>query len=278
MKIVERLSVILLLITGVCFVFFYWEKSKNTDTINPEMTCEEMSLSVSVNVTEKELLEGITAWDNVDGDLTDKIIIASYSKFINLNEATRNVKYIVFDSHNNVSQIVREIKYTDYEPPKYYLKQPLRFRVNSSINLYECIGATDCLDGDVSDKIKVVYNDAGTINNTPGEYGVQFQVANSAGDVSYLTANVEIYEGSYYKPTIELSDYLIHIEKGSEFNPLDYVVELTSALEEEELTTADVQVYGKINRFRAGTYELVYSVVSTNGYEGTNRLVVIVKE
>lgn len=278
MKIVERLSILLFVITSICFAAFCWQKNQDTDSIKPAITCDETSIKVNVDVTEEELLEGVTAWDDVDGDITDKIMIASYSNFIDVEKATRNIKYIVFDSHNNVSYITREICYTDYESPHFYLKNPLQFRVNSTINLYDCIGATDCLDGDISDKIKVVYNDAGTINSIPGEYEVKFQVSNSAGDVSYLTTKIEIYEGSYYKPEIELNQYLVYVEKWREFNPYEYVANITSALDGEVLAIENVNIYGEVDTAMVGTYELVYSVVSSNGYEGTNRLVVIVEK
>lgn len=275
MKIIERLSLLLLLITGICFAVFWYQKWKNTDSVRPEMICDTPEIEVGVNVTEEQLLEGVTAWDNKDGDLTDKILIASYSKFV--DKGVRNIKLVVFDSHYNVAQMTRTVRYTDYVSPRFYLKKPLQFRTNSIINLYDCIGATDCLDGDISDKIKVVYNDAGTGSSNPGEYEVGFQVSNSAGDVSYLTANAEIYEGSYYKPEILLSQYMLYIKKGEAFKPEQYIEKVESALETEELTAADVQIHSTVNPSVSGSYEVRYSVVSENGYEGTSRLIVIVE-
>lgn len=275
MKIIERLSLLLLLTTGICFAVFWYQKWQNADSVRPEIVCDTPEIEVGVNVTEEQLLEGVTAWDNRDGDLTDKILIASYSKFV--DKGVRNIKLVVFDSHYNVAQMTRTVRYTDYVSPRFYLKKPLQFRANSTINLYDCIGATDCLDGDISDKIKVVYNDAGTSNSNPGEYEVGFQVSNSAGDVSYLTANVEIYEGSYYKPEILLSRYLLYVKQGAEFKPERYIEKTESALETEELTAADVQIYSTVNTSVPGNYEVRYSIVSENGYEGTSRLIVIVE-
>lgn len=275
MKIVERLSLLLLLITGVCFAVFWYQKWQNADSVRPEIVCDTPEIEVGVNVTGEQLLEGVTAWDDKDGDLTDKILIASYSKFI--DKGVRNIKLVVFDSHYNVAQMTRTVRYTDYISPRFYLKKPLQFRTNSTINLYDCIGAVDCLDGDISDKIKVVYNDAGTSNSNPGEYEVRFQVSNSAGDVSYLMANAEIYEGSYYKPEILLSQYLLYVKQGAEFKPEQYIEKVESALETEELTAADVQIHSTVNTSVSGNYEVRYSIVSENGYEGTSRLIVIVE-
>ena len=79
-------------------------------------------LEVSVDAGEEELLQGISAWDNRDGDLTSEIMVDHISTLVSDN--TAKITYVVFDRSDNASKLTRTIAYTDYETPKFSLTQP----------------------------------------------------------------------------------------------------------------------------------------------------------
>ncbi|MEH7463860.1 immunoglobulin-like domain-containing protein, partial [Bacillus thuringiensis] len=81
---------------------------------------------------------------------------------------------------------------------------------------YEPIGlkATDEIDGDITDKITVEFNNVDT--SKPGAYRVTYKVVNSYGESDEKTIEVVVYT----KPTIEAYD--VDIKKDTVFNPLNY--------------------------------------------------------
>ena len=56
--------------------------------IGPVLTCDSDTLDVSVSDGESVLLQGVTAKDKQDGDLTGNILISSISKMVGSSTAT----------------------------------------------------------------------------------------------------------------------------------------------------------------------------------------------
>ncbi len=98
----KKIKVIICVIFAVSLIVFvaYNVKSKLLDdTVPPVIQTDGEILSVSVSADEAELLNGITAYDDRDGDLTSSIQVASISNFLDPN--IRTVTYVVFDRSNN---------------------------------------------------------------------------------------------------------------------------------------------------------------------------------
>lgn len=54
---------------------------KNMDKIPPVIQSDSQEIHVSISADELELKKGLTASDNVDGDLTSEIVVANVSNF-----------------------------------------------------------------------------------------------------------------------------------------------------------------------------------------------------
>ena len=80
----------------------------NEDKTIPVITVEEELLEVSLKATDEEMLKGVTAHDEKDGDLTDHIIIESISGFT--EKGISKITYAVCDNNNNVAKATRKIK------------------------------------------------------------------------------------------------------------------------------------------------------------------------
>ena len=74
----------------------------------PEITVEDTEISYTEGGDYEELLEGVTAEDNIDGDLTDQVFV---DKIIQTGEDTGIVYYGVMDEHHNVGTARRTITY-----------------------------------------------------------------------------------------------------------------------------------------------------------------------
>ncbi len=71
-----------------------------SDYTAPVIMADTDVLYVSVTAEEEDLLTGLTASDNLDGDVTNSLVVVSQSRFVAKN--TRHINYAAFDENNNV--------------------------------------------------------------------------------------------------------------------------------------------------------------------------------
>lgn len=250
-----------------------WDRMYADDS-RPVITCEQDYLEVRVDCLEEDLLAGMTAFDEKDGDLTDKIMIAEISRFV--EPGVCNVKYVVFDSDHNGTEFTRQIRYVDYESPRFSITEPLVYVQGETADYLDSIKASDLLEGDISEKIKIVSSEVD--NHTAGTYPIELEVMNSLGDTASLRTKVVILEHSSNGPEIALSRYLVYAKKGDKFDALQYV---SSVIDRngEEIQSPDIEVFGRVDTKKEGEYHLVYSVKDEEaGTEGKTYLTVVVTE
>ena len=146
----------------------------------PSIEIAEELVEVSVADGEEALLKGVTASDAEDGDLTDKVIVETVSRFT--PDQHRVVTYAVVDSDKMVAHAQRELVYTDYAPIRFSMDKPLSFETDDT-DLAGAVHAQDCLDGDISGSIRMT-SEEGIDTENPGMYSAELKVTNSAGDTA----------------------------------------------------------------------------------------------
>lgn len=190
MKLFRIAVLILFLLSTAAYVGYRGYGSRKLDAIGPEIEYHQEALQVSVTTSEEELLQGVTAFDGVDQDVTKSLLIESVSDFI--GPGKRLITYAAFDSSNNITKCVRELTYTDYTPPRFIILKPLRFALGTSQGITGYLQVLDCIDGDITDQIKFEQPDY-YFGALGGSYPIEFRATNSAGDTAYLSAEVEFY-------------------------------------------------------------------------------------
>ena len=293
-----KFSMLVFLAALTYFNIFQWRVKSREDSSGPEITMETDSITISVKDGEDVLMQGVTAADRKDGDITDSLVVENLSSFT--TDSTRTVTYAAFDSDNHVSRVSRKVIYSDYEPPVFHLEKPLQFPANSS-NILENLTVTDQIDGDITSSVKFLPQGEFSVEKA-GIYQVEFRAVNSAGDVAILNAPVEIYEqGSNRGPVITLTDYLIYLDKGADFDPADYLdtislggrtydivegegnYDMDPRPEGERIVVGDnyIDMDSNVNTSSAGFYTVTYSRTIDAGNEdtvtGSVRLIVIVR-
>lgn len=249
-------------------------EDKTTDTDGPEFALEsDEPLSLSVEDGDDVLLSGITASDSKDGDLTDEIIISGHSYFS--QEGTCTVKYYVFDSDNNFASLSRTVTYTDYESPTFTITDPITYAAGSSTHVIDYLQAYDVLDGDLTSQIVITENNINT--SYSGIYSVTAQVTNSYGDIEEIVFNVVVRESD--SPSITLTENLVYIETGDDFEALDYISSVASSsgtlLVREEGSTliwsqnseylGSIVIDDGVDTSEEGCYQVVYSLNTGSG-------------
>ncbi len=218
MRRVRMLLLVFFLVVFAVFMFTSIREYMTSDYQAPVISAESDEMHLSVEAIDAALRTGMTAQDNLDGNVTDTLVVVSKSKFI--AENTRNVSYAAFDKSNNVGTYVRKLVYTDYYSPRFVLSQPLRFAAgNSSYDYLRHMSAVDCLDGNLSSQIKITVGSSETTSESTSSQPIHVQVTNSAGDTSSLslTAPFEDYE-TYSKASPALTDYIIYLKPGEKPN------------------------------------------------------------
>lgn len=246
-----------------------------TDHTAPVISFDSDTVTVSVGDDESALLAGVTAQDNRDGDLSGQVMVRSISQFI--EPRTALVSYIVFDAADNIGTASRNVVYSDYRSPHFALREPLIYRVGSTVTLTDRLSADDVLDGDLSGSIRLV---SSNFNNTAEGTGtLTVQVTNSMGDAVQLELPVIFAVLSPQDPEITLTDALVYLPVGADFRAEDYLAEVTDPLyaptaagdeeEGEEPQTVDlrgaVTVDSNVDTGTPGSYRVFYTYQSGDG-------------
>lgn len=277
---------LLLLVAANILVFFgYLALDKmRTDTTPPQIEIDPQPLSISVQDPREALLEGVRATDERDGDVTASLVVESTS--LKGADGILQVCYAAFDKAGNVAKMEREVRYTDYERPRFVLNGPLVYPYGASFDVLSTVGAVDALDGDIQHRVRATLQEETSITNL-GIHNVQFQVSNSLGDMVKQTMPVEVYAADEYNARMTLTEYLVYLDTGSVFVPEAYLDTFTCLGEVTNLTVGipdafELKTTGQVMSQYPGVYPVEYRMTytvpnTTREYVAFTKLIVIVE-
>ena len=183
------------------------------------------------------LLEGVTASDAEDGDVTDSLRVEK----VQVNEAAQQVTiiYIAKDDSNNVTKVSKTVPSNG-------------------------IGAqtepeTDGENADGEDAEAVSGTPAVTPEETPTPTPTPEVLTGEQENEAKIAA---LPAGC---PAFYLYQYELELEVGSSFRVLSYVEEITDDEDSRDWLFQHIQVVGEVDVYKAGTYEVIYFVIDTDG-------------
>lgn len=245
------------------------------DVVPPEIRMDADVITVSADDGDEALLRGVTATDNRDGDITGAVLVDGVSQLTGPNAA--RVRYIVFDAAENAATASRTVVYSDYEAPRVFILQPLIYNVGDTIALRGRVIARDCLEGNITDRIRISSKDLS--NRAAGVYHLTIWVMNKLGDVSTVTIPVIVREDDPAVPVVELKSYLTYLTRGEEFDPKAYFQSYYDSADSRARNYYDhLEVSGEVDTDTPGTYEVTYSATNSDGLTGQAILTVVVEE
>lgn len=264
-------------LVGILYIVNKWMMLSQFDDSYPEITFDQDLLTVSVNVTEEELLQGVTAIDKKDGDVSHTLMIESMSRLLEGNE--RIITYAAFDGDNHVGKAERKIQYTDYTPIRFYLEEPLSM-ADSGIELSEFLKplkVLDCIDGDLSSQIVMVDYKVESSSSDYRAMVYTVQVTSSCGEVASLDIPVKIRMDASSNlgknASIELSDYLIYKKVGEEIDLPSYITEVL--VRGMEQSPEAVEITSELDMATPGVYTVSYSIFQEDDGVITDLIVVV---
>lgn len=288
----KKNNILLVVLIVLCLgVFFGYRAldSLRSDNEAPTIHMSTQIPEISVEDPKNTLLQGITAKDNRDGDVTDSVVVEGLELLS--SDGRLQVSYAAFDKAGNVAKSQREAKYVDYRRPRFTLEGPLLYRMGSNFDVLSTVGATDVIDGDIQHRIRatsmVTYSIA-----EQGIHDVQFQVSNSLGDTSTAVFPVEVYDPTDFEATLTLNSYLVYLKQGETFSSQTYLGTFvlmgdTTVLDGKLPAKYSLKTNGTVQTQTPGVYPVEYRVTYTQKHEtdpardreytGYSKLIVIVE-
>lgn len=259
---IAKLIISVLFIVVVVFTL-YIKFTADTDYAAPTIECTEEIISVSVNDSEEKILSYVSAHDEKDGDLSDKIVIESISPFFDNNCA--KVTFAVCDEDENVAKLEKDLTYYDYTKPEFrFNKQHVYYAGSAKIDLLSGVSASDSIDGDITSRIAIA--DSQIDVSQPGVYPVRYRVTTSKGVTTEIDINAYVYP-TRLTDTISLSSYLVYTDKDKKINPDDYVVSYPEKYFEDRSYSVGYKysfdVIDEVDYSTPGIYYITYRLTRT---------------
>lgn len=213
-----------------------------SDRKAPEITLGEAGMvdQYSDDMDTSELLAGVTAYDDRDGDVTDSVTVLNV--LVLDNGEYIKVTYAAKDSHNNVAQKSTKIKYSG---SKSFINVSVT-EDDSEVQTQETTTEKETVPQETTT--------AGPDLTQPGGSGTPVKIDQE----KVKTTGV---------PQIELkyTDYVI--KAGDSFGTAEALDMVNSTLDDKEGVSNRIVIngIGNVNTNRVGEYQLVYSVSDTDG-------------
>ena len=230
---------------GACV---FWVRS-TSDRVGPEIRFAEDKDGVYVLGTPKaELMQGVTAIDSRDGDVSDTLTIES---IFARNEEQVVVIYVAKDNSNNVSKAEFDMKTS---APTTGVVQDVDLLNSDSEEGGEEEGDEEPSEEEPSDP---------TPTPGPRELAEQKELA-------------KIDELPPGAPRFYLTTYYLEIPRGTSLDRLSFVRDIEDDADNESDLYRRIQIEGDVDIYTPGHYELVYYVID-NDSNVSNRAVLAVE-
>ena len=221
---------------------------KNQDRTAPEIKVDQ---SKKIAYTEGEdygkLLEGVTAQDNKDGDLTSEVFV---EKVVPVSKKKAVVYYGVTDKAKNVGTASREVTYQAAEDTD---------AAEETVQDTASEDTTQKTDEKSEKKTKKKSKKA-KAKKTAEEKKAE-ETAQDAAAADQQSADQQ----SGTRPAMKLAEEAKTIARGTSFNALNEVTDAVDDKDDRDTLFRGLHIDGNYNVNQAGTYTLQYYVQDSDG-------------
>lgn len=244
------------------------------DRKGPEITIDESKKgSYTEGMTAEELLDGVKATDDKDGDVSDTLTVQNVYPSEQGDEVT--VIYVAKDKSNNVTKVT--------------------YHMTSDAPLSGFTAGTEegFTEGN-ADRTSAASNTAGTFGtgSATGSTSDETDDAEGTSDTADVTVTPEaemteeekaqereeakIDKLSPQDPRFYLTTYYVEINRGTQIDRLSYVKDIEDDVDQTNELYRKIQITGTVDVYTPGTYELTYYVVDSNGNASNGAVLTIV--
>ena len=215
------------------------------DRNGPEITVPQEEITYVAGSDTSALLNGVTAADDRDGDVTSTVTVESI--ILNEDQTGASVVYVAKDSKNNVTKATRLISYAADAG-------------QAAAQEADAAAQQAAQEAAAADQTAASGEDAQTVDD---------------GDAQNEAAIAALPAES---PRFYLTQYSVEVERGAELNRLGYVQDITDDKDSRDELYQGIQISGEVDTNTPGEYMLEYYVVDSDGNtSNTAQLKVTVK-
>ena len=220
---------------------------KNQDRTAPEIKVDR---SEKIAYTEGEdygkLLEGVTAQDDKDGDLTSEVFV---EKVVPVSKKKAVVYYGVTDKANNVGTASREVTYQAAEDS------------DAAEDTAQATASEEASE-DTTQKTKKKSKKAKAKKTAEEKKAEETAQDAAAAEQQSTDQQSEALQPNGTRPAMKLAEEAKTIARGTSFNALN---EVTDAVDDKDTLFRGLHIDGNYNVNQAGTYTLQYYVQDSDG-------------
>jgi hypothetical protein len=222
------------------------------DKYGPVITFANHNIIYTQGSDTNLLLEGVTAIDAKDGDVSDTLMVECIIPL--RDKLTAKVYYAAKDQDNHITKASTIVNYIESQSA--VSVSPIEDEpTNTSITQTNEPEVKQVLDNStvVEEEVNQATEETDvTQDNDDSQETEDIQDLEATQDTQ-VAVNIEV-------PVLELTVDQVTISKGGEFNPLIYVASITDNKDDAELLYRRVTIKSNYNKNKVGTYELMYNV------------------
>lgn len=232
----------------------------NADKQGPEINITPDAISVYRNdMNDSELLAGITATDDRDGDVSDTLRVESIYE---TDTSHVIITYTAKDDSNNITKIKCQFELdSDSSEPK---EENTSSESDSKDNISEDTKLSDTVDETISE------TDEPEVSPTPAaKDDAQEEKEKQEAETDSLPAQ---------SPRVYLTDYLVKVPVGTSVDLLSYVSEIKDDSDDVYELWRKIQITGSVNSAVPGTYKCTYYVIDSQNNISNNAVLTVIVE
>ena len=258
LKITLTVIAVVLTVLSVLTVIF-------TDSKGPKITVEQRSITYVNGDDKTSLLDGISAYDAVDGDVTMSLIVKDIT-VLNSGD-TAKVTYAARDNNNNISEAYRIVTYVDSD--ENYSEPDDEAMFQEAVE-EEVIQEEETSENTEAEPVDNPADEALQETDEPTEEVKEEPQEEEKPEESERPQPKATDKKPEDKtPKITLKQKTVNINVGQTFNPSDYIKAKENA--------SSIAIDGAINVMAPGTYPLTFKVTGPDGKTASETLTVVVK-
>lgn len=226
---------------------------KNQDRTAPEIKVDQSEkIAYAEGEDYGKLLEGVTAQDDKDGDLTSEVFV---EKVVPVSKKKAVVYYGVTDKANNVGTASREVTYQVAEGSD-------AAENTASEDIAE--DTTQKTDEKSAKKTKKKSKKAKT-KKTAEDKKTEETTLDAAAEQQSADQQSDALQPNGTRPAMKLAEEAKTIARGTSFNALNEVTDAVDDKDDRDTLFRGLHIDGNYNVNQAGTYTLQYYVQDSDG-------------
>jgi lipopolysaccharide export LptBFGC system permease protein LptF len=240
----------------------------SSDRLGPEIIFSgSKDLVYRADMTEEELLEGVTAIDDKDGDVSNTLTIESvYEK----NDKEYVVVFVAKDSSNNVTKQDLTMQYSAAAREEAEEEEEKESELDKDEEPDEMTDEEKSTSQETGGSTLSTENDSALADSSLTDSSLTKE------EEAKKTQEAKINSLSAQDPRFYLTTYYVEIPVGTAFDSLSYVSDIQDDVDSTYDLYRKIQIEGSVDVNTPGTYEVTYYVVDTTGNVSNGAVLTVV--